>query len=62
LRSRTRSDGPSTGADAGEPIDPDGDRLTYVLQQAPAGMQIDSARRVTWDPATSGAHDVTLEV
>lgn len=45
-----------------EASDEDNDPLIYALPQAPPGMQITEAGRVTWDPVASGAHDVTLRV
>ncbi|WP_235908569.1 putative Ig domain-containing protein [Roseiconus nitratireducens] len=42
--------------------DPDGDRLTYVIEEGPAGMMIDANGRVTWDVGTDdvGTHPVSL--
>jgi len=46
-------------------IDPDGDRLSYFLTQAPAGMAIDGdTGLVMWTPTTQqiGTHEVTVRV
>jgi RHS repeat-associated protein len=45
-------------------IDPDADPLTYHLDTAPAGMTIDAAGLVTWQPAVAefGANPVVLRV
>jgi RHS repeat-associated protein len=44
--------------------DPDGDPLTYSLDEAPAGMAVDAAGRVTWVPAADqlGPHPVRVRV
>ncbi|WP_395789156.1 putative Ig domain-containing protein [Aquimonas sp.] len=42
--------------------DADGDALSYSLQQAPAGMQISSAGRITWTPAAAGSVPVRVRV
>jgi hypothetical protein len=45
-------------------IDPDFDPLTYTLVTAPAGMTVDAAGRVAWQPAGAqlGANPVVLRV
>ncbi len=46
-------------------FDPDGDRLTYTLKQAPKGMTINSETGViTWlvTPDDKGKHDITVSV
>jgi hypothetical protein len=47
-----------------EAMDPDGDTLSYSLQDAPAGMTIDPNGMVTWNPGTgaSGTYGVTVQV
>ncbi len=45
--------------------DPDGDRLTYTLKQAPEGMTIDSGTGViTWlvTPEDKGKHNITVSI
>jgi hypothetical protein len=43
-------------------VDPDGDRLTYALEEAPAGMTVSAAGVVTWavSPEQAGEHQVGL--
>lgn len=43
--------------------DPDGDRLTYTLSEAPLGMAIEPATGlITWTPVVSAEHTVQIEV
>ncbi|MBX9627946.1 MAG: putative Ig domain-containing protein, partial [Gemmataceae bacterium] len=44
--------------------DPDGDPLAYSLDEAPTGMAVDAAGRVTWTPAADqlGPHPVKVRV
>ena len=45
-------------------VDPDGDPLAYVLDEAPAGMQIDAGGAIDWQPAADqlGDHAVSVRV
>jgi len=43
--------------------DPDGDRLTFSLLQAPVGMVVDAQGDILWGaPAYEGEHDVSIQV
>ncbi|NQU99036.1 S8 family serine peptidase [Candidatus Woesearchaeota archaeon] len=42
--------------------DVDGDNLTYVLTQAPAGMSIDATGLIEWIPSEAGTHFVNVSV
>ncbi|MFB6099637.1 MAG: putative Ig domain-containing protein, partial [Candidatus Nanohalobium sp.] len=46
-----------------EATDPDGNALSYSLNQSPSGMSIDSdSGKVSWTPSSSGTYDVEIVV
>ena len=42
--------------------DPDGDALVYQLMYGPAGMSVDAAGKLTWQPSLTGDYRVNLQV